>query len=68
MSDPGPRETADRVEPYVDRRRMAEILGVSVATVDRLVAAGLPSERWGRRTRRFQPTCVVVWLKEHQQR
>jgi excisionase family DNA binding protein len=51
------------VERYVDRTEMAAILGVSLATLDRMVAEGCPSETWGRRTRRFKPSEVVEWAK-----
>jgi len=44
---------------------MAAILGVSLATLDRFVADGLPSETWGRRTRRFLPSQAITWLQEH---
>jgi predicted DNA-binding transcriptional regulator AlpA len=33
-------------EPYVDRKQLAAIMGVSVATIDRMVRAGMPSETW----------------------
>ena len=47
-------------EPYVGRREMAAIMAVSLATVDRMVAEGMPSVTWGRRTRRFRPS--VAWV------
>lgn len=50
-------------EPYVDRRRLAEIMGVSVPTVDRMVAAGMPSETWGMRARRFRPSVAIAWAR-----
>lgn len=36
-------------------------MGVSLATVDRLVAQGMPSVTWGRRTRRFLPSNAINW-------
>lgn len=54
----------DGIECRVDRRAMAQIIGVSVATLDRMVADGLPSETWGRRTRRFLPSEAIAWLRE----
>lgn len=53
------------VEPerYVGRLELAELMGVSVATVDRLVADGMPSETWGRRTRRFRPSVALAWAR-----
>jgi phage terminase Nu1 subunit (DNA packaging protein) len=52
------------VEKYVSRRELAELMGVSVQTVDRMVRAGLPSETWGRRTRRFRPSVAVAWARQ----
>lgn len=48
-------------EPYVGRRELAEIMGVSLATIDRLVVEGMPSVTWGRRTRRFRPSAAILW-------
>ena len=49
-------------ERYVDARELAELMGVSVRTVRRLVAAGMPSETWGMsRTRRFLPSQAIRW-------
>ena len=50
-------------EPHLDRRQLAEVLGVSVRTVDRLVANGAPSELWGPRMRRFRVSEVVAWSR-----
>lgn len=50
-------------EPYLDRREIAEVLGVHVNTVDRMVAAGMPSETWGRRVRRFRASEVIEWAR-----
>jgi hypothetical protein len=51
-------------ERYVGRQELAEIMGVSLATVDRLVAKGMPSVTWGRRTRRFRPSAAISWASE----
>jgi excisionase family DNA binding protein len=52
------------LERYVDARELAELMGVSVRTVKRWVAAGAPSETWGmRRTRRFLPSDVITWAR-----
>ena len=51
-------------EAYVDRREMARIMGVSIATLDRLVRDGLPSVTWGRRTRRFLPSEALAWAND----
>lgn len=50
-------------ERYVSRRELAELMGVSERTVDRLVADGMPSETWGRRTRRFRPSVAIAWAR-----
>jgi phage terminase Nu1 subunit (DNA packaging protein) len=51
-------------ERYVSRVELAAIMGVSLATVDRMVAEGMPSVTWGRRTRRFRPSIVVAWAED----
>lgn len=50
-----------RGERYVGRRDLAWLMGVSVATVDRMVRAGMPSETWGMRARRFLPSEALTW-------
>lgn len=55
---------APEVERYVSRQELAGLMGVSVKTVDRLVAAGMPSVTWGRRTRRFRPSVALQWARE----
>lgn len=52
-------------EAYVDRVELARRMAVSVATVDRLRKAGMPSVTWGRRTRRFRPSVAMQWAREH---
>ena len=51
-------------ERYVSRSELAAIMDVSLATVDRLVAEGMPSVTWGRRTRRFRPSVAIPWAAE----
>jgi phage terminase Nu1 subunit (DNA packaging protein) len=55
---------APEVERYVSRQELAELMCVSVATVDRMVAEGMPSVTWGRRTRRFRPSVALQWARE----
>jgi hypothetical protein len=51
-------------EKYVDARELADLMGVSVSTIKRWVAAGMPSETWGmRRTRRFLPSQAIRWAR-----
>ncbi len=56
--------SSSAVEPYVSRYELARLMGVSVATVDRMVAEGMPSVTWGRRTRRFRPSVAIDWAAE----
>jgi hypothetical protein len=51
-------------EPYVGRKELASIMGVSVATVDRMVRDGMPSETWGLRSRRFKPSLALAWAQQ----
>lgn len=48
-------------ERYVDRRRLAEMMSVSVPTIDRMVREGMPSVTWGPRMRRFLPSRAIAW-------
>jgi len=41
-------------------------MGVSLATVDRLVTEGMPSVTWGRRTRRFRASVAIGWAEARQ--
>jgi excisionase family DNA binding protein len=51
------------VEHYLTRAELARLMGVSVKTVDRLVAAGMPSETFGLRTRRFLASRALAWAR-----
>jgi excisionase family DNA binding protein len=68
MASPGRKTQLQTswAEPFVDRREIARMMGVSIATIDRLVAEGMPSQTWGRRTRRFKPSEVLAWAKERE--
>jgi hypothetical protein len=50
-------------ERYVTRLELAAMMGVSVSTVDRLVAEGMPSVTWGVRTRRFRASVSMAWAR-----
>jgi hypothetical protein len=54
------------IEPFVSRRELARLMGVSIDTVDRLVAEGMPSVTWGRRTRRFRASVAIQWAEERE--
>jgi phage terminase Nu1 subunit (DNA packaging protein) len=58
-----PSEGPETTENYVDRRQLADIMGVSIATIDRLVRLGMPSETWGMRARRFKPSEALAWAR-----
>jgi phage terminase Nu1 subunit (DNA packaging protein) len=50
-------------ERYVGREEMAQLMGVHICTLDRMVRDGMPSETWGRRTRRFRPSLAIAWAR-----
>jgi phage terminase Nu1 subunit (DNA packaging protein) len=52
------------VERYVTRRELADIMHVSVSTIDLMVREGMPSVTWGRRTRRFRASTAIAWAQE----
>lgn len=54
---------APETERYIDRQELADLMGVSVDTVDRLVRAGMPSVKWTARTRRFKPSVALQWAR-----
>jgi hypothetical protein len=54
---------AESFERFVDRARLAELMGVSEATIDRMRAAGMPSVTFGRRMRRFRPSTCLAWAQ-----
>lgn len=51
-------------EPYLTRQELAEKLRTGVSTVDEWRRQGMPSEQWGKRTRRFQLSRCLAWLRE----
>jgi phage terminase Nu1 subunit (DNA packaging protein) len=55
-------------ERYVTRVQLAEIMGVHVNTIDRLVREGMPSETWGVRARRFRPSIAIAWARTRERR
>lgn len=50
-------------ERYVNRGELADLMGVSLTTIDRWVGEGMPSETWGLRTRRFRPSLAIAWAR-----
>jgi excisionase family DNA binding protein len=65
LADRDPHEAAhqtDRTPRALSRRGIAEHIGVSLPTVDRLVGEGMPHVRIGD-SPRFFASDVVAWLK-----
>jgi hypothetical protein len=59
-----PQITTAPEEPYIDARALAGVMGVSHASVKRMVAEGMPSESWGmKRTRRFRVSEALDWAR-----
>lgn len=53
-------------ERYLTRTQLAGLMSVSVSTIDRMVAQGMPSEVWGRRCRRFLASRALAWARAQQ--
>lgn len=50
-------------EDYLTRHELAATMACSVATVDRMRKAGMPSVTWGRRIVRFPKSRSLAWAK-----
>lgn len=55
------RTRATGPERYLSRRQLAEVMGISTSTVDRMTTSGMPSETWGCRTRRYRLSEATAW-------
>jgi phage terminase Nu1 subunit (DNA packaging protein) len=54
--------TALGPERYVNAAELSEFLGVSIRTIRRFTAQGMPCHRWGMaRTVRFLPSEAIRW-------
>jgi hypothetical protein len=52
----------DVSERYITAAELGRIMGISIRSVRRLTAAGMPSENWGMaRTRRFLASECIAW-------
>lgn len=51
-------------EVYVSRIELARLMGVSLRTIDTLVAEGMPSVTWGKRVRKFKASVAMQWARE----
>ena len=49
---------------YVDKRALAQYLGVSISKIDRMIVDGMPKLKIGYSVR-FNPEEVVRWIQEH---
>jgi phage terminase Nu1 subunit (DNA packaging protein) len=52
-------------DEILTRQELAAELKISLPTLDKLRAAGLPSETWGLRTVRFRRRKVLSWLAQY---
>ena len=51
-------------ERYITAVELAELMGVSLSSVRRLTAEGMPSENWGmKRTRRYLASECLAWAR-----
>lgn len=55
-------------EAYVSRKQLAALMGVSLRTVDKLTAQGMPSVTFGLRTRRYLPSRALAWARQRDSR
>jgi hypothetical protein len=49
------------LERYVKQPELARLMDVSVRTIKRWTAEGMPSETWGMRARRYLPSRAMAW-------
>jgi len=64
----GDRDRVRTPERYLTRQQLADVMGISVKTVDRMVRDGMPSETWGLRSRRFLASRALSWARTRQRR
>jgi phage terminase Nu1 subunit (DNA packaging protein) len=50
-------------ERFVTAAELAREMGVSLRTVRRWTAEGMPSETWGMRVRRYRPSEAIAWAR-----
>jgi excisionase family DNA binding protein len=51
-------------DELVTREELAEIMRVSVPTIDRMKRAGMPAVTWGRRLVRFRVREAMAWAEQ----
>lgn len=47
----------------VNKKKMADLLGISVSMVNKLMVQGMPYVKVGKAVR-FEPEVVIQWIKE----
>ena len=55
-------------EPYLTKAQLADLMAVSIRTIDRMMAEGMPYVTFGRRSRRFLASRAVAWASSREQR
>jgi phage terminase Nu1 subunit (DNA packaging protein) len=51
-------------ERYITALELAELMGVSLRTIQRFTAAGMPVESWGmRNVRRYRASEALAWAR-----
>jgi hypothetical protein len=58
---PRPESGAGPIERYVTGPELGRVMGLSLSTINRMLAAGMPSVSWGVRTRRYRPSECIAW-------
>ena len=59
-----PRSGEVASERYVDAHELGELMAISIRTVRRMTAEGMPSESWGMsRCRRYLPSQAMAWAR-----
>jgi len=51
-------------ERYVDARELASLMSVSLSSVKRMKAAGMPHVTWGMKLVRYRPSVALQWARE----
>lgn len=57
--------THETAEAYLSAGALAELMGVSVQTIKRWTRAGMPSQTWGMKVRRYRPTEAMAWARTY---
>ena len=51
-------------ERYVRQPELAQLMGVSLRTVQTWTREGMPSQTWGMRVRRYLPSEAMAWARQ----